>query len=248
FLGYVATLLISLLKLLPYAVIWLVFTFMYMFMPNTKVQLKSALWGGILAGTVYQLVQLAYITFQIGVSKYSAIYGSFAALPLFLVWLQLSWLIVLWGAEMSFAHQNVATYEFEEDCLNVSRSFKRLVALRVTSLSIKRFLKGDKPPAAGDISRELEVPIRLVRSVLAELKEAGLLSEVWSDSAEDIGYQPACDTQRLTAAGVIERLDQQGVNGVPIAESSELQKLRETMERFREMNEQSPADLKLQDL
>lgn len=248
FLGVLADALILILKVLPYGVIWLVFTFIYVFMPNTKVGMKSALWGGILAGTIYQLVQLAYISFQIGVSNYGAIYGSFAALPLFLVWLQLSWLIVFFGAEVSFAHQNVATYEFEQDCLAVSHSFKRMTALMVTSLCVKNFLKAEKPRTAADISRELEVPIRLVHSVLFELTEARLLSEVYLDRSGDLAYQPACDIHRLTVAGVIERLDQQGVTTVPIAESADVQKARETIKRFREMNEQSSANLRLQDL
>ena len=172
FLGYLADALILLLKILPYGVIWVVFTFVYVFMPNTKVEVKSALSGGILAGTIYQLVQLAYITFQIGVANYGAIYGSFAALPLFLVWLQLSWLILFLGAEICFAHQNVATYEFEQDCLTVSHSFKRMIALMVTSLCVKSFLNAERPLTAEAISRQLEVPIRLIRSVLAELTEA----------------------------------------------------------------------------
>lgn len=248
FLGYLADVLIWLLKILPYAVIWLVFTFVYVFMPNTKVELKAALWGGILAGTIYQLVQLAYITFQIGVSNYGAIYGSFAALPLFLVWLQLSWLIVLLGAEISFAHQNVGTYEFEQDCLGVSHSFRRMIALMISSLCVKHFLKAEKPLTAEDLSRELEVPIRLVRSVLAELTEAGLLCEVRADHRENIAYQPACDIHRLTVAGVVDRLDQQGIATVPVAESTSTDKLRETLQRFREMVEQSSVNLRLQDL
>ena len=248
FLGYLADVLIWFIKLLPYGVIWLVFTFIYVFMPNTKVELKSALWGGILAGTIYQLVQLAYIAFQIGVSNYGAIYGSFAALPLFLVWLQLSWLIVLLGAEISFAHQNVATYEYEQDCLSVSYSFKRMIALMIASLCVKNFVNAEKPLTADDISRELEVPIRLVRSVLSELTEARLLSEVCLDHREDVAYQPACDIDRLTVAGVIDRLDQQGAATVPVMESTGTDKLRETIKRFREMNEQSAANLKLQDL
>jgi membrane protein len=248
FLGYLADIIILVLKILPYAVIWLVFTFIYAFMPNTKVELKSAVWAGILAGTIYQLVQLVYIRFQIGVAQYGAIYGSFAALPLFLVWLQLSWLIVLFGAEISFAHQNVATYEFEADCLKVSYAFKRMVALMITYLCVKKFLNAEMPPTAGDISRELEVPIRLVRSVLSELTQAKLLSEVCLDHREDAAYQPACDIDRLTVAAVIERLDQQGIDTVPIAESINLNKVRETVRRFREMNEQSPVNLKLQDL
>lgn len=248
FLGYLADVLIWLLKIVPYGVIWLVFTFIYAFMPNTKVELKSALWGGILAGTIYQLVQLAYITFQIGVSNYGAIYGSFAALPLFLVWLQMSWLIVLLGAEISFAHQNVTTYEFEQDCLGVSHSFKRMIALMITSLCVKHFLNAEKPLTAKDISGELEAPIRLVRSVLAELTDAKILSEVFSDLRDDVAYQPACDIHRLTVAGVIDRLDHQGIATVPIAESGPINKLQETVQRFREMIEQSSANLRLQDL
>jgi len=248
FLGYLADVLIWVLKILPYGVIWLVFTFIYVFMPNTKVELKSALWGGILAGTIYQLVQLAYITFQIGVSNYGAIYGSFAALPLFLVWLQMSWLIVLLGAEISFAHQNVATYEFEQDCLSASYSFKRMIALMIASRCVKNFLRAEKPLTAEDISRESEVPIRLVRSVLSDLTEARLLSEICLDHRDDVAYQPACDIRSLTVAGIIERLDQQGATTVPIVESPEIQKLRETLMRLRETSEQSSANLKLQDL
>jgi membrane protein len=248
FLGYLADALILFLKILPYGVIWLVFTFIYVFMPNTKVEVKSALWGGVLAGTIYQLVQLAYISFQIGVSKYGAIYGSFAALPLFLVWLQLSWLIVLLGAEVSFAHQNVATYEFEEDCERVSHSFKRIIALKIAYLCVRNFLDAEKPSTAEDIARELEAPVRLVRSVLSELTEARVLSEVCSENREGVAYQPACDIQRLTVSGVIERLDQQGIESIPIAESADLTKVRETLRRFHEVNANSPANLKLQDL
>jgi membrane protein len=248
FLGPLADVLIFFLRVLPYGVIWLVFTFIYVFMPNTKVGLKSALWGGILAGTIYQLVQLAYISFQVGVSKYGAIYGSFAALPLFLVWLQLSWLIVLLGAEIAFAHQNVSTYEFEEDCLKASHSFKRTVALMIASLCVKNFLRGEKPSTAEDMARELEAPIRLVRAVLSELTEGRVLSEVCLDHREVVAYQPACDVQSLTVAGVIERLDQQGIATLPLADSVPINKLREAVNRFHETNQQSPANLKLQDL
>ncbi len=95
------------LNLIPYVTLWCLFTFLYVYMPNTKVRLSSAAVGGFLAGTIYQAFQWAYINFQILVSGYNAVYGSFAALPLFFIWVQLSWLIVLFGAEISFAHQNV---------------------------------------------------------------------------------------------------------------------------------------------
>ena len=164
FLGYAGGIIIILIKFLPYTVIWFLFTFMYVFMPNTKVQLKSAIWGGVLAGTIYQLTQFTYIKFQVGVSGYGAIYGSFAALPLFLVWLQLSWLIVLFGAEVSFAHQNVPAYEFAADCASLSHRFKRTVALFITHHCVKAFVQGQSAPTAEDIAQELEIPVRLVRS------------------------------------------------------------------------------------
>jgi membrane protein len=248
FLGYVANLIILFLKILPYALIWLLFTFIYVFMPNTKVQLKSAFWGGIIAGTIYQLVQLAYITFQVGVAKYGAIYGSFAALPLFLAWLQLSWLILLFGVEIAFAHQNVASFEGEADSSIVSHGFKRLTALMVTHLCVKKFVKADRAPTAADIARELNIPIPLVRSLLTELTESRLLSEVCLDHCEQIAYQPACDVDRLTVAAVMERLEQRGIDAIPIEESISLTKLRETLQRFREMNQRSSVNLKLAEL
>jgi membrane protein len=248
FLGYLANVIVFSLKLLPYGVIWLVFTFIYAFMPNTKVAIKSALWAGIVAGTVYQLTQLAYISFQIGVANYGAIYGSFAALPLFLVWLQLSWLILLFGAELSFAHQNVATYEFEADCRSVSYAFKQLVALLIACLCVKKFLSAAEALTAEEISRETEVPIRLVRSVLFELTEARVLSPVYLKDRDELAYQPACHIRSLTVAGVMEKLDQRGIEAIPIADSGDLTKIQDALARLRDAVQQSPANLELEKL
>jgi membrane protein len=110
-LGVISPLISFLLKFSPYVLIWALFTILYIIMPNTKVNFKAGLLGGVVAGTLYQIAQWAYISFQISAAKYNAIYGSFAALPLFLMWLQISWWIVLFGAELSFANQNVHTYE-----------------------------------------------------------------------------------------------------------------------------------------
>jgi membrane protein len=248
FLGYLANVIIWCLKILPYGVIWVVFTFIYAFMPNTKVQFKSALWAGVVAGTIYQLIQLVYITFQVGVAKYGAIYGSFAALPLFLAWMQLSWIIVLLGAEFSFAHQNIAAYEFESDCRNASHSFKKLVALVIVCLLAKRFLAAEEPLTANEISREAEVPISLVRPVLFELTETRVLSQLYPKNNDEPAYQPACDIHRLTIAGILEKLDERGIDSIPIAESDDLNKIRETLKRLLEATRQSPANLELAEL
>lgn len=248
FVGYLGSVVVFALGFLPYAVLWVVFTFIYAFMPNTKVNFKSALCAGILAGTIYQITQFGYVTFQIGVSKYGAIYGSFAALPLFLVWLQVSWLIVLFGAEISFAHQNVETYEFEQDCLKVSQSFRRIAALLITHLCVKEFLSTRKPLTADDISRELEMPIRLVRSILFELTEAKILSEVYTTDRENVGYQPGWYVDDLTVAAIVEQLDRRGMDSLPIVESPYLDKFRDALRRFYEMNANSPANLKLKEV
>ena len=180
-LGPVSHLIVGTLRFTPYVVIWIVFTFVYMIMPNTKVKFSSGLIAGIIAGTIYQFIQWIYITFQIGVSRFNAIYGSFAALPMFLVWLQLSWRIVLFGAEISFSHQNVETYEFEPDSLNISYSFKKLLTLRLMHLLVKDFFQAEKPPNDRQIAHLLDMPVRLVRQILFELVNAGLVSELKTD-------------------------------------------------------------------
>jgi membrane protein len=248
FLGPAGGVIIFLIKLLPYTVIWFLFTFMYVFMPNTKVQLKSGIWGGILAGTIYQLTQFAYIKFQVGVSGYGAIYGSFAALPLFLAWLQLSWLIVLLGAEVSFAHQNVANYEFAADCANLSHRFKRTVALFITQHCVKAFIQAKSAPTAGQIAQELEIPIRLVRSVLFELTEAGILSEIRLQESAEVGFHPGCPIEQLTVTRIVGALDRSGEDTLPLAKSPSLEKLQEICKSFDETLETSPVNLKIQDL
>lgn len=247
-LGALAPLIMFSLKFLPYLFLWILFTFFYAFMPNTKVLIRSAFLGGVVAGTIYQLTQWAYITFQIGASKYGAIYGSFAALPLFLVWLQVSWLIVLFGAEISFAEQNVETYEFEPDSLKVSGAFKRLLALRITHLCVKNFFKAKTPWTAAQIAHRLEIPVRLVRQILFELTESGVLVEVRFSDLNEVAYQPAKDIEHLTIQDVLETLDTHGISDIPVESSEELRKLEESLKFFAERNKKSDANLLLKNL
>ena len=247
-LGAISPLIFAILKLFPYCVIWILFSFIYIFMPNAKVNFKSGILAGIVAGTTYQVVQWVYISFQIGVAKYNAIYGSFAALPLFLVWLQLSWLIVLFGAEISFAHQNVDTYEFEPDCLRASGRFRKLLALRITHQLVKNFCAGEKASTATQISHTLEIPIRLARQILYELTEGGIISETVTEADEEVAYQPAQCAEKYTAKYVLDALDKRGSDDIPVAESSELDKLSECLEAFGDIIEKSPANVSLKDL
>lgn len=248
FLGPVSTVILFVLQFLPYCVMWILFTFIYIFMPNTKVHFRSGLMGGIIGGTVYQLLQWAYITFQVGVSNYGAVYGSFAALPLFLVWLQISWLIVLFGAEISFAEQNVDTYEFEPDSLKASGAFKKLVALSISHLCVKRFDKAQPPLTAYEIAHELEMPIRLVRLMLFELTESGVLSEVKPEDGKSSSYQPARDIEDLTIQSVSDLLDAKGMDNVPFTENEGIKAIRRSLSKMNQVLKESPANLALKDL
>ena len=247
-LGAVGPLISKMLSLLPYGAMWILFIFVYIFMPNTKVRWKSGILAGIIAGTIFQLFQWTYIVFQIGVAKYSAIYGAFAAIPFFLVWLQISWLIVLFGAEISFSHQNVHTYEFEPDCLHVSHSFKRLLSLSLVHLLVKDFSEGRRWCEEDEISQKLEIPIRLVRQLLYELVEAGIISPVKTDDERLSAYQPALNPEKTTIKVVLDALDQHGNNDVPVAQTEVLEKISVSLKTFDEMIDKSPANLRLVDI
>jgi len=248
FLRFFGPVVLMLLKLLPYCIGWALFTFVYVFMPNTKVNLRSAIVAGVVAGTLYQGVQWGYVSLQIGVAKYNAIYGSFAAAPLFLIWLQLSWLVVLFGAELSFAHQNVETYEFEPDCLRVSQNFKTLLALVITRMLVVNFGDGKPPATAAELSHELGAPIRLTNDVLYELVDAGVLSETKGEAYREVGYQPARDIGKLTVAFVVEALGRRGSDNIPLVKSEELGRLSNRLADLGDAVRNSPANVLLKDV
>ncbi len=236
------------LRILPYAVFSGLLTYLYIFMPNGKINFLSALLGGVVAGTGYQIVQWGYIHFQVGISQAGAVYGSFAALPLFLMWLQLSWLIVLYGAELAFAHQNDQTFEFEQDCLSASYAFKKLVALRMTQLSVQRFTEGQGPLSVEDMAQQLEIPVRLARDILHQLAEARILSLAQGPNEKENRYQPARDINAMTVQWVIHQMEQSGTQDIPVAESPEWEKLRRTLETFEQTLAALPENALLKDL
>jgi membrane protein len=247
-LGVISPLIFLSFKLIPYVLIWILFTVIYILMPNTKVNLKAGLIAGIIAGTIFQLVQWAYISFQIGAARYNAIYGSFAALPLFLMWVQVSWWVVLFGAELSFANQNVNTYEYEPDAKNVSPAFKKVLTLQIAHLLVKNFARGDRPLTDTDISSRLKMPIRLVHSILYDLVQSRVISETRTPEDQKFGYQPARDISTLTIKYVVDAIDQNGTNSIPVARTEEFETLSHALEKFRDEMEASPANRLLKDI
>lgn len=230
----------TLLELLPYCVMWGLLTFVYMFMPNTGVRVSAALAGGIVAGTLYQVLQMVYISFQIGVAQYNAIYGGFAALPLFLIWLNMSWLVVLLGAEISFAFQHADTYEFEPECRSLSPRYRRLMTLWVMHALVKGFEHARPAAGVDEISRRLRMPARLVQQIMTDLTRCGMAAEVSGAGTVRVGYQPARDISGITIAAVLEALDECGGSALPVLKNDELALLDQSLERFRVLVAGSP--------
>ena len=208
--AYFSSTVLFILRFSPYFFTWLLLTIIYIAMPNTKVRVKSGIVAAILAGTVFNITQWIYIDFQVGVSRYNAIYGSFAALPLFLAWLQISWLIVLFGAELAFSHQNQNLYEFEKESENISDNSRKAMVIIILNRIIKQFIAGDKPLSSGELSKELKIPIRLVRELLQSLVECNILTQTITVQPKTYGFQPATCVDKLTIAYVYNAIEQSG--------------------------------------
>lgn len=248
FFGFWSPVLFFMVNLVPYVLIWVIFTIIYMAMPNTNVKFSSAVVAGIISGTLFQVAQWGYINFLIGVSVYNAIYGSFAALPLLLVWLQISWFIVLFGAELAFATQNVENYEFDTETQNISPFNKKLLSVYVMYILVQSFLKGKSAPDSEKIAYDLEIPNKLVRSILNDLVEVGLVNEVQTFKAKQSAYQPALDIGQISIQMIMERLDQKGMDFLVAKNTEVFQSLKSSLDTFRQHLAGSEQNLLLKDL
>lgn len=237
------------LYMFPYIMVWIVFTIMFMIMPNTKVKFGSAFFGGLLAGSLFLGLQFAYIYFQVGMSRYNAIYGSFAALPLFLVWMQSSWLIVLFGAELSFAHQNEHSFEFEADTKNMSIFYRRLVSLLIVKKVVDLFNNEKPAPTLSDLSVSLKLPVRLVSEVLHELLLARVLVELNSnDSSTEVSYLPAFAIDKMTVNCILNKLEHHGTSDIHFEETVDYKTIRGILDSFNQQQLSMKENVLLRDL
>ncbi len=235
-------------RFLPFFTITLLLTIVYIFMPNGKIKFVSALSGGFFAAILYNLLLQIFIQFQVGVSKAGAIYGSFAALPLFLTWVQLSWMIVLLGAEFAFAHQFSEVSEFEQDARRASPRFIKLTALSIVRECVQPFANGDPPLDAEEIAQRIGVPYQVVKDVLNRLVDAEVLSEVKRRRDREIAYQPAMDIEELRVNDVIERLENAGVDSIPHDKSEVRSRLVDSVRSFATATSDLDANKRLRDL
>ncbi len=247
--GMMGPLVLAVLKLSPFILICALFTLIYMAMPNTRVPFKPALGGGIIGGILFQIVQWIYIEFQVGVANYNAIYGSFAALPLFFVWVQTSWTLVLFGAELCYALQNADMYCSATGCPELRPHETKLLSLAIARLVIRAFAAGQAPLTVPQISQRLRVPTRLTRNLVDELRQSGIFTETRAAEGGQPAFQPAMDIRRLNVQQVIEAIE---LAGAPEKEArlstADSENIAEAIRELNRAAAQSPANRLLKDL
>ncbi|MBE6367477.1 MAG: YihY/virulence factor BrkB family protein [Lentisphaerae bacterium] len=195
------------LQCVPYFLTWMLFTFIYVFLPNTRVRFSAALFGGVLAGSIYQLLQGGYIFVQMALSRYNVIYGSFSALPLFLIWLYLSWLIVLYGVTLSFLYQRFDYDSKQARDHERSEGEKRLLALLMAACCAKEFAEGKALLTADDLAAKLNISFTLTNEILFNLCSHHILTAAASEEYDNPGYTPAMPLEKMTLLEVLTRYD-----------------------------------------
>jgi len=223
-----------LLKVAPYFIFSVLFTIMFLIIPNTKVHFKHALLAGVISGVAFQLFQWLYVSGQINLSNYNAVYGSFAAIPLLLLFLQIAWLIVLYGSELTFVSQNLQNYNFENETNTISRRYKDYLTLMIMKIIITRFEQGEKPIKEQELADEYNIPIRLAHKLLKVLVDTELVSETYTESNQEKSYQPALDIQQITIEMLFDRINKLGSENFKIKEDKGFDDMWEKLEDFRQ--------------
>jgi len=210
-------------RYLQFLMCWIAFTWMYIAIPNTKVRWVNALVPGILMGSLFQLLQMFSVYLIALLSRTSIVYGAFAVIPILLTLLQYTSLLLLIGAEMTYAIQNNEEFEYEHDLNSMSRRYKDFIMLYLLSVIIRRFESDEAPLTAHELAVRDNLPIRLVNQLLSRMVETGLLREVYVEDKSERTFQPALDTHKMTVGMVIDRIDAQGTEQFLQAPTEEMQ-------------------------
>ena len=182
---------------------WLFFTAIYALVPYAKVKFVNAFVSGAIAGTGFLVLQWLFVTGTLYVARYNAIYGSFAFLPLLLLWLQLVWVIVLAGAVICYSSQNVFAFNLDNQVSNISSDYRSKVTIAIAAVFVHRFIKRSGPATARDLMELSDLPARLVTDLTDKLCRAGVLSRVMMEGRKDeTGYQLAVEPSTMTVGSL----------------------------------------------
>lgn len=234
--------------LLPFVTTSLILALVYTVIPNTKVKFPAAWKAGVIAGIVLVFVQLFYAGGQSALSRYNAVYGGFAAVPLLFIWLNVCWQIIMFGAELSFGYQNVERYRYERQSTEVSYDYRRKIILLVMHRVACHFVDGAPPPDSEQLARILNIPVRIVRDALYDLEQSGLLASSEDDDQRIVRYFPARDVSRMRAYDVVRTVERHGLSHLNLDEYTELQSVNQLFTRWDEEMEHSPSNTLLLEL
>lgn len=245
---YIGTFVSILLKMSPYIINWLLFTALFLIIPNTKVKFIPAMVAGIFTGTFFQLFQYLYLKGQVFLTSYNVVYGSFAIIPLLLLWLQISWLIILLGAEISYASQNVYNFEFEKDAKNITPRYRNFLTLLITYLIIKRFEAGEEPPTVEDLTKENHIPVRLASNILNQLVDVNIIIEVENDKSKDKTYLPAVDINKISVSYLFEKIELTGSENFKVDIDNRFANIWNKLENIQNQTRLTQGNILIKDL
>lgn len=206
------TVILTLLKFVPYLTLWGAFAFLYIFIPNTRVRVTSAVIGGFVAAVLWQTVGWGFAAFVASSTRYYAIYSSFAILLLFLIWLHVGWVIVLLGAQVAYAHQYIRYYEGERELLISSMVGREKLALQMMFLIGRNFFQGLDPLKMTDLANQLYVPEGLVKDFMETFCQGRLLLPV----ADQEAFVLARDPERISIKEILDCVRHSGGKKPPV--------------------------------
>ena len=187
----------------PVLVLFVGFTFLYWFFPNTEVRIRSAALGGAVAAILFSLARTVYVDFQVGAATYETVFGALSAIPLILAWLYACWAVLLLGAEVAFASQNLSFARREMRYGDAGAAEREAVALEIAVTIARRFQERATPPDAEQLADSLDEPIRLVRRLCEGLEGSGLVLPVLAGEDRDPGYVPAGPINSITVGAIL---------------------------------------------
>lgn len=231
-------------KIVPLILSWLLFFLLYFLMPNTKLRVWPRIIAAILAGSVFQLWQIFYINFQVQIFNYNTVYGTFAVLPLFLIWLQFSWLIALAGAEIASSIENVIFYDKSSNQTIIQR---KQLGLLILNLCLETFYTRETPLTEMQIAKKIKIPLQEVRKMLAILTDGKIVVPVEKRDGT-IGYNPFCDPGCLTIKQVCDVIDLSSDFEISVNSSEPLEKINDFLSKLDASTQSSDANIKLNEL
>lgn len=229
-------------KFISLLLLIIVFFFIFKTLTNAYISSKSAFLGATVTAILFELLQWIYINFQVGVSRFNAIYGSFAAVPLFLIFVQYSWYLVLFGAELVYAHQHVNKFEMESEINSISARLRKIFSIMILNKILNHFIHGKKGIKVSEISEQLDLPPRLIQNIIQDLINVEYIIEVKQDNDDPV-YIPLKPDYQITVSELIKSIDAKGTNGLPIDETKEWSKSAQTVKDIENVMQQHFGNL-----